>query len=318
MSRGRAAESPSQIPITGWIDIVWRIKNRLAANRISLVAAGVAFYGLLALFPAIGAVLALGGLAFEPQSIVEQMTDFEGLVPEAVLSIIINQATELSSAADKGLTLAAIFGVLLSFWSASRGMANLVMGLNLVFSEEEKRGFIVLNLQLFLLTIMLIFGVLVGIASFVVVPAVLSIVEWPLISEWLATLFRWLVMIIATLVGLATVYRFGPSRTTAEWSWVTPGALVACVVWIIASVAFTYYVGNFASYNQSFGALGGVVIMMMWLWISAFVVLLGGEINAEMEAQTKIDTTIGPDQPMGERGAVKADTLGETREMSPE
>ena len=313
MDRGRNAETPADIPVAGWLDIVWRIKNRLAANRVSLVAAGVAFYGLLALFPAIGAVLAVGGLIVDPQAIVAQMVDFRGVVPAEVLTIIEDQATEVATADSTGLGLTAIAAVLLSFWSASRGMANLVMGLNLVYSEEEKRGFFRLNFQVLILTALLIVGFLIGIASIIAVPAILSVVNWPLFGEWLASALRWVVLVGVTLAGLAIIYRWGPSRKSAEWSWVTPGALIACALWIVASVVFTFYVGNFASYNESFGALGGVIIMIMWLWISAFIVLLGGEINAEMEAQTKIDTTTGPDRPMGERGAVKADNLGETR-----
>lgn len=310
MTRGRDAETPVQIPATGWLDIAWRIKNRLASNRVSLVAAGVAFYALLALFPALGAVLAIGGLVVDPQTIIEQIVNFNGVVPEDVLLIIKDQATDVTTTDSTGLGLTALIGLLLSFWSASRGMANLVMGLNLVYSEEETRGFIRLNLRVLFLTALLIIGFLISIASIIAVPAILSFAEWPVIAEWLASVSRWAVMVIVTLAGLAMIYRLGPSRSSAEWQWVTPGAMIACAMWILASVGFTYYVGNFASYNESFGALGGVVIMIMWLWISAFVVLLGGEINAETEAQTKIDTTTGPSQPMGERGAVKADTLG--------
>ncbi len=282
-------------------------------NRVSLVAAGVAFYGLLALFPAIGAVLAVGGLVVEPQTILDQLVAFGGVVPEDVLSIIENQATEVIGADRRGLGLAAIVGLVLSFWSASRGVANLVMGLNLIYDEEEKRGFVWLNVQVLMMTALLVAGVLAGIFLIIAVPAILSIVEWPLIGEWLANAFRWVVMAGVALAGLAVIYRIGPSRRSAEWNWVTPGALVACVLWLVASVGFTYYVGSLASYNESFGALGGIFTMIMWLWISAFTVLLGGQINAEMEAQTRVDTTTGPDRPMGARGAAKADTLGETR-----
>ena len=313
MARGRDAAHPKHIPVVGWLDIAWRIKDRLAENRVSLVAAGVAFYGLLAIFPAIGAMLAVGGLVVDPQRIVAQMTDFQGVVPSEVLTIVRDQATEVATADSTGLGLAALVGLLLSLWSASRGMANLVMGLNLVYNEDEKRGFVVLNAQVLGLTILLIVGFLIGIASVVAVPAILSAVEWPAFGEALASGARWAILVAMTLLGLAVIYKHGPSRSSAEWRWVTPGALIACLLWIVASVGFTFYVANFASYNESFGTLGGVVIMIMWLWISAYVVLLGGEINAEMEAQTRIDTTTGEDKPTGERGADKADTLGETR-----
>ncbi|QFS85196.1 YihY/virulence factor BrkB family protein [Roseivivax sp. THAF197b] len=313
LERGRDAQSPVEIPKRGWLDIAWRVKDRVSSNRISLVAAGVAFFGLLALFPAIGAVLAIGGLLLDPQVIVEQMVDFRGFVPDEVLAIVQAQASEVAGADDQGLGLAALVALGLSFWSASRGMAYLVMGLNLVYDEEEKRGFFRLSAQLLAMSALLVFGFLLGVASIIAVPALLSVIDWPLFGQWLASGFRWVVLVFGAMVGLALIYRYGPSRSSAEWSWVTPGSVIACLLWIAASVGFTIYVGSFASYNESFGALGGVVILIMWLWISAFIILLGGLVNAEMEAQTRVDTTIGPDQPIGERGAAKADKLGEAR-----
>lgn len=312
MTRGRLAHKPRNIPYRGWLDIMWRIKTALVDNHVSLVAAGIAFFTLLALFPAIAVVLAIGGLAVDTQTIVAQIDQLQGIVPPDVLSIIQTQATDVSSTDSASLGFAVLSGTLLSLWSASRAVANLVNGLNMVYDEDEKRGLIRLNLEVLALTIGLIIVFVIAIASIVALPALLAYLQLPVIAAVLASLFRWIAIAAVMLFGLALLYRFGPSRTSAEWRWVTSGSATACILWFLASVGFTYYVTNLASYNESFGTLGGIIVLIIWLWISAFVVLLGATINAEIEAQTKIDTTVGPDRPMGQRGAVKADTLGET------
>ena len=310
MTRGRDAVRPGGIPPRGWLDIGWRIYNRIIETSMSLIAAGVAFYGLLALFPAITALLAIGGLIVEPQQIVDQITSFGGVLPSDALGIVKDQATAVAGSDDTRLSLAAGLSLALALWSASRGMASLVQGLNIVYEEKEKSGFIALNLRVLALTLNLVIGFVVGLLAILGLPVLLSLADWPVTGEWIASALRWLLLVAMAMVGLAIVYRYGPSRTNARWRWITPGAVVACVVWVGASALFTLYVSRFASYNESFGALAGVIILILWLWISAFVLLLGGAINAEMEAQTRRDTTTGPPRPMGERGAYKADNLG--------
>ena len=310
MARGRHAETPTDIPRKGWKDIAFRIKDEIVADHVGLVAAGVAFYGLLALFPAITACMAIAGIMTEPQGIVDQLQKIGQLMPEQAADIIIGQATSVAGSNDGGLGLAAILGILLAIYSASKGTASLMEGMNVAYDEEEKRGFIRLNLLKLALTVFLIVGFLLGIGVAMVLPAVLGNFGFGVVFEWVARAASWGVLVVLTVVGLAVLYRYGPSREEPEWLWVTPGAMLATLLWVVGSVGFAFYVGNFANYNETFGTLGGVIVLLMWLWLSAYVVLLGAEVDSEMEAQTRTDTTTGPDEPMGERGAVKADRLG--------
>jgi len=310
MTRGRTATVPREIPLKGWKDIALRLKDEVAQDRVGLMAAGVAFYGLLALFPAITAMLAIGGLMVEPDRIVKQLSVLEGVVPQEVLSIITTQATAVAGAGNQGLGLAALFGILLALYSASKGMGSLMQGLNVAYDEEETRGFFAKTTITLALTLFLIFGLLAGMGATLVVPAALQLVDAGPLIGWIGTGLTWVLLIALTLVGLAVVYRYGPSRDAPEFRWVSWGAAVACVLWIVGSVGFAFYISNFGTYNESFGTLAGVVVLLMWFWISAFIILLGAELNAEMEAQTAHDTTVGMDREMGARDAVKADRLG--------
>ena len=311
MSRGRNAETPAEMTAAGWKDVVFRIKDKIASDRVGLIAAGVAFYGLLALFPAITAMIAISGLLIEPNQVVDQLNKFSAFMPAEVTSIITDQATAVAGSREGGLGLAAIFGLLIAFYSASKGMASLIQGLNVAYDESEKRGFIKRMAVTFALTLLLIVGLIVGLAATLAVPAVLAFVDPGPITTALITAVQWALMIALTMFGLSVLYRFAPSRTSPEWKWASVGAVAGCLLWIVASAGFAFYVSNFGSYNESFGALAGVVVLLMWFWISAYVILMGAELNAELEAQTRIDTTVGPEKPMGDRGAVKADNLGE-------
>lgn len=311
MVRGRNADAPTGIPAKGWKDILFRVKDEIATDHVGLISAGVAFYALLAIFPAVTAIMALAGLALEPSEVTVQLEAITSLIPQQAAQIILDQAVAVAGSAEAGLGLAFIVGLGLAIYSASKGMGSLIEGLNVAYDENETRGFIKRIIMTLALTLVLIIGLLLGLVSALAVPALLAMVALP---DWLAavlSLGRWLVLAAMTVFGLGLLYRFGPARDDAEWKWITPGAVVACIVWLLASIGFSVYVGNFASYNESFGSMAGVIILLMWLWISAFIILLGAELNAEIEAQTKKDTTEGPDEPMGSRGAVKADNLGE-------
>lgn len=311
MSRGRNAETPTEIPATGWKDIAFRVKDEISADRVGLIAAGVAFYGLLALFPAITALIAISGLLVEPNAIVEKLNSLSGMMPEEVITIVTEQATSVAGSNEGGLGLAAVFGILIALYSASKGMTSLMQGINVAYDEEEERGFIKLKLVTFALTLFLMLGLLIAIFAMLGVPALLAAVDLGQVIEIILAGVLWLALMGLTMLGLAVLYRYAPSRDAPEWKWASVGAVVGCLMWIAASAGFAFYVGNFGSYNESFGALAGVVVLLMWFWISAFIILLGAELNAEMEAQTRVDTTQGRDQPMGSRDAEKADHLGE-------
>jgi len=313
MARGRNADSPTRIPTSGWKDILLRVKDQIGKDHVGLIAAGVAYYGLLALFPAITALMALAGLALDPGEVTDQIESLATLIPEKAADIIQSQAVAVAGSQNTGLGLALVLGLGLALFSAARGMGSLIEGLNVVYDEEEKRGFIKLMLVKLGLTLLLIVGLIAGLGGTLAVPAVLAFVELPGWLETVLGLARWLILGVLTLGGLAALYRWGPSREEARWKWLTPGTAVACALWLIGSVALSLYVSNFGSYNETFGSMAGVIVLLIWLWLSAYVVLLGGELNAEIEAQTTRDTTTGPDAPMGERGATKADRLGKSR-----
>ncbi len=311
MSRGRNAETPVDIPATCWKDVAFRLKDEIAADRVGLIAAGVAFYGLLALFPAIAALIAISGLLVEPNDIVDQLSSLSGVMPEEVISIITNQATAIAGSREGGLGLAAAFGILVALYSASKGMASLIQGINVAYDEEEERGFMKLKLVTFGLTIFLVVGVLIALLSTLGLPALLAFIDRGPMIEIILTGGLWLGLVALTIFGLSVLYRYAPSRDAAEWKWASVGAIVGCLMWVVASAGFAFYVNNFGSYNESFGTLAGVIVLLMWFWISGFIILLGAELNAELEAQTRVDTTVGRDLPMGARDAKKADVLGE-------
>ncbi|EAR49692.1 Ribonuclease BN [Oceanicola granulosus HTCC2516] len=278
----------------------------------------MAFYGLLALFPAITAMIAIAGLVMEPAQITEQLQALGGMLPQDAADILIGQAQEVAGSREGGLGLAAVLGILLALYSASKGVSSLMEGINVAYDEEDQRGFIKRTALTLALTLVLIVGIVLGLASTVVLPAVLNVVDLGPVTEILIAAFRWALLLVLAVGGFALLYRFAPDRSSARMKWLTPGAIVGCILWIVATVGFAIYADNFGSYNESFGALGGVIVLLMWLWLSSYAVLMGAEINSEIELQTRVDTTTGPPMPRGTRGAVKADNLPEPPEETDE
>ena len=314
MARGRDADSPMEIGRRGWWDILLRVKDEVSRDHVMLVAAGVAFYGLLAIFPGIAALMAVAGLVLEPQTVVDQLGQIGAVLPQQASDIIVGQAEGVAGSQDSGLGFAAILGILLAFWSASAGVSALMEGINLAYDEKDQRGFLKRTFVRLALTLGLILTLIAIVAIAVVLPVALQfLTALGPVAETLIAILRWAVIFAIVVAMLAALYRFGPNRDDAQWRWTTPGALVATALWLVGSVAFALYVRNFASYQETFGALAGVVILLVWLWLSAIIILLGAELDSEMEAQTRRDTTTGPDEPMGRRGARKADNLGEAQ-----
>ena len=286
----------------------WR---ELGDDHVSMIAAGVGFYGLLAIFPAIAALISLWGLAFDPQQIEQQIESVSGFLPQDAAAIIKEQARAVASGAGGGVSLAAIGGILFALYSASKGMKALIEGLNIIYDEEEKRGFIKLNLLALGLTLAVIVAMIVALGLIVVVPIVLKFVGLGSVVADLVSLLRWPILFAGALFVLAALYRHAPSRARPRWRWVSWGAAIATLIWVIGSIAFSIYVSNFGSYNETYGSIGAVIILLMWFWLSAFVVLLGAELNSEMEHQTERDSTTDRPQPRGRRGAYVADHVGE-------
>jgi membrane protein len=311
--RGRTADTPTEIPAKGWKDILWRTYEEMNKDRILAVAAGVTYFGILALFPAIAALVSMYGLFADAATINDHLASLGGLLPGGATEIIGEQVTRITSAGGGALGFAFFFGLALSLWSANAGMKAMFDALNVAYGEEEKRSFIKLNLTSLTFTLGAIAFVLLALGGIVVVPVVIEFLGLGEIGEALLSIARWPVLLAIVVLALAVLYRYGPSRDEAQWRWITPGSVLAAVVWIAGSMLFSWYVANFGSYNETYGSLGAAIGFMTWLWLSTTIILVGAELNAEIEHQTAKDTTEGHQQPLGRRGARMADTIGEAK-----
>lgn len=305
---GRDAATPSEIPARGWWQILKRTVQQVSEDRVMAEAAGVTFYALLALFPAIAALISIYGLFADPQAIQRHLDLVGGMVPGGGMEILREQVQRIAAKGGSTLGVSAVIGLLVSLWSANAAMKAVVDSLNIVYEEEEKRGFIRRTLVTMALTLGGIAFVLLAVGAVVVLPVVLGLVGLGG-SETLLSLARWPLLLLGIGAYLAVLYRYGPSRAEARWRWVSWGSGIAALLWVASSAAFSWYVSNFGSYNETYGSLGAVIGFMTWIWISAIVVLAGAELDAEMEHQTARDTTTGPEQPMGARGARMADSV---------
>lgn len=304
---GDDALSPTDIPPAGWYEIGRRTLHEVSRDRVLAVAAGVTFYGLLALFPALAAFVSLYGLVAAPRTVVEHLALLGAVMPSEAYELIRGQALKLTSQGGQELGLSLAISLLLSIWSANAGMKAMFDALNVAYDEDEKRGFVALNLVSLAFTAGVLLFALIGVFSVVAVPLLLDRLYLGSVAEPLVQIGRWPALVIVLGAGLAVLYRFGPSRDQPQWRWVSPGALLAVAVWIIASIMFSWYVANFGNYDKTYGTLGAIIGLMMWMWISATIILVGAELNAEAERQTYEDTTRGPPAPVGMRGADVAD-----------
>jgi membrane protein len=311
--RGRHADTPTQIPAKGWKDVLWRVYEEIGKDRVMAVAAGVTYYALLAIFPAIAALVSIYGLFADPATIQEHLNTLSGILPGGATEIIAEQVQRIASQGGGALGVGFIAGLAISLWSANAGMKAVFDALNIVYDEEEKRSFFRLNLQSLAFTLGAIFFLILALVGIVVLPIILNFIGLGSGVEWLLSLARWPILLLVVVAGLAVLYRYGPSRDKAEWKWVTPGGVVAAVLWLGGSMLFSWYVSNFGSYNETYGSLGAVIGFMTWIWLSTTIVLVGAEINAEMEHQTAKDTTEGTHEPIGRRGAQMADTVGQAK-----
>jgi membrane protein len=311
--RGREAASPQQIPWAGWKDILWRTYEEVSQDRLLAVAAGVVFFGLLAAFPAMAALVSAYGLFADANTIGDHLSLAAGILPQASFDLLREQVLRIASKNQGGLTLGVVTGFAVALWSANAGMKAIFDALNVIYDEEEKRSFVRLNLVSLAFTLGAMAVMLLALGAVVVFPLALAQFGIASVNPVLLSMIRWPVLLAVVLVGLALLYRYGPSRRNAEWRWVSVGSVFASLTWIAGSLAFSYYLANFADYNATYGSLGAVIGLMMWMWLSAIVILVGAELNAEMEHQTARDSTVGGDKPLGARGAAMADTVGEAK-----
>lgn len=311
--RGRQASSPSEIPARGWKDILLRVYSNISEHRVLALAAGMTYYSLLAIFPALAALVAIYGLFSDPTAIARHLDQVSGVLPGGAVDVARDQLTRVAS--KGGGTLGATFaiGLGISLWSANAAMKSLFDTLNIVYGEHEKRGFLTLNAISLSFTLAGILFVLTALGAVVVIPVVLNFIGLSNFADLMLRIARWPAMFIAVALALALIYRYGPSREAPRWRWITWGSAVAAVLWLGASALFSWYASSFGKFNETYGSLGAVIGFMTWLWISAIVILIGAELDAEMEHQTARDTTTGSPKPMGARGARMADTVGPAR-----
>ena len=307
--RGRAAESPTEMTQSGWKDIAVRVYLEFNKDRVLAVAAGVTFYTLLSLFPAIAALVTCYGLFADVNAINDHLAQLHAVLPSGAVELIGDQVKRIAAKGSGSLSITFFSSLLLSIWSANAAMKAMFDALNVVYEEEEKRNFFWLNLRSLTFTIGALLFIIIALNAIVVVPVMLNFMGLGS-TAWLLAALRWPAILIVLLGGLSVLYRFGPSREHARWRWVGVGSVVASLLWLVASLLFSWYVANFGTYNETYGSLGAVIGFMTWIWISSTIVLLGGEINAELEHQTGRDTTTGPPLPMGARRARMADTVG--------
>ncbi len=311
--RGRQADKPTDIPAKGWKDILWRVVERFSQERIMLIAAGVTFYALLALFPAIAAFVSLYGLFADPNSVNQHLQSLSGILPGGAVDIIGDQVKRIASKGGGALGFAFFSGLAVSLWSANAGMKALFDALNISYGEEEKRGFVSLTLQTLACTLGALVFIAVALGAIVVLPVLFKLLPFGAVVEWLLAILRWPILFAVVAVALAALYRYGPSRDKPQWRWLTWGSAIAAALWLVGSMLFSWYVSKFGSYNETYGSLGAAVGFLTWVWISTIIVMVGAEINAEMEHQTAKDTTEGSPQPIGTRDARMADTVGEAK-----
>jgi membrane protein len=309
-NRGRRATRPGDIAWRGWWDVLWRVKDQLDADNVSIVAGGLALFALLAVFPSLAAAVAIYGIVASPDAIAAQMQSFAGLLPPATVEILQNQLNQLVSQRNQTLSIGVVIGIALAMWSARKGMVALITAVNVAYNEHDRRSFVMRMVMSLTFTICGVLGFVVLVLIGVAVPIVLAFIPLGRAMEWVLLGVRWALLWAITVFALSLLYRFAPHRTRPRWEWVNAGSIIAATLWLLGSAMFAIYVRNFNSFGEAYGAIGGVVVMLMWFYVSAYVIILGAEINSELERQTVHDTTIGRVKPLGERGAFSADTVG--------
>lgn len=308
--RGRHATSPLRIPLRGWKDVLLRVKDELKRDNVPIVAAGMAFYAMLAIFPGLIAMISLYGLVADPADVQQQIAALSGMLPPSAQELLSQRLEALVTSSSATLGLGLVVSVGAALWSASAGMKSAITAINIAYDEKEERGFFKLRALALLFTLGAILVVLLSLALVAVLPALFDWIGLGETGQIVIAYGRWPLMALLVMASLAILYRYGPCRDKPGWRWVSWGAVASTVLWLGLTALFSLYVSNFGSYGETYGAIGGVIVLMLWLFLSSFVVLLGAEINSEVEHQTTIDTTTGEPRPLGERGAQKADTVG--------
>ena len=282
MSHQRA-ESPSKMSFSGWKTVFLRVKDEIGENNVSIVSAGVAFYAFLAVFPALAALVSIYGLAMDPQSIQNQLSQISDMMPQQAYDILKNQLQGLTEKPGSALGWSMAIGILFSLWSANKGTKSLFTGVDIAYDTDNDRGFIKQNALTLAFTFGAIVLLIISMALIVAWPALVNQIGLPPVVETLISWGRWLLLALILIWFLGMVYKYAPDKMTPKFRWVLPGALLATFLWLIASWGFSFYVSKFGSYGEMYGSISAVVVMLLWLFITSFIILLGAELNSEIE-----------------------------------
>lgn len=281
-------KKPTDIPFRGWKVIGLQVKDEIGDNNVSIISAGVAFYAFLAVFPAIGALVSIYGLAMDPESLQGQLERIAQVMPQQAFEIIQAQLEQLVTTSGSALSWSLVIGILLSLWSANKGTKSLFTGLDIAYDTTTSRGFIKQNALTLLYTFFAVLVVIISIVVIVVFPAVIGYLGLPSNIESLLGYGRWIILAALVVYFLGAVYKYAPNKTTPAYRWVLPGALLATFLWLIASWGFSFYVKNFGSYGEVYGSISAVVVLLLWLFLTSFIILIGAELNSEIEKYARI------------------------------
>ena len=310
-SRGRFAESPTQLPKAGWMDVARRTLKEVKADNVPITAAGVAFYAMLALAPTMVALVSIYGLVTTPEESAKQVEGLTRALPGEAARLLVDQLKSITGSDSSGLGVKLAVSLVGLLWSASSGTTALIRGLDIAYDETEERGFVKLRARALVLTVVAIVGAALVLGLTLALPAILDAAGLSSVGKTVGLVLRWPLLGILGLLTLAALYRYGPDRDKARWRWVSPGAVVAALLWVVGSGLFAFYAGRFASYNETYGTLAGAVVLLLWLYLTSLAILVGAELNAELESQTLQDSTVGDSAPLGQRMATSADTVGQ-------
>lgn len=316
---GRDAKSPLDIPLAGWRDVLVRTFAEIDNDNVVVVSAGVAFFALFASVPAVTALVMIYGLVSPPEQAAEQLAHALPALPPDVLSVI-DRSLEGVVAHSKGaLSIGALVSLMISFWTASRGTRALLRAINIAYDEEgTKRGLLRDNALAYLFTVGAVVSTVLTFALVVVLPAAIAGMGLASGPGKVVAFVRWPLLIVLASGSFAVLYRYGAIRQPPKWRWVWVGAIAATLLWILCSMILSSYITAMGTLRETYGPLGAVIVLLVWLYVSSFVVVMGAELNGELEHQTRCDTTVGPDRPMGERGAWVADRMGPCKPLPPE
>lgn len=287
MGKNNQTKSLAEIKISGWKTILLGVKNQISENNVGIVAAGIAFFAFLAIFPALMALLSIYGLAMDPENVQKQISSFSEMMPEQAFGIVKEQIKQFTSTSGSALSWGTTLGILFSLWSANKGTKSLFTGVNIAYETNNTRSFIMKNALTLLFTLGAIILLILSMVLIVVFPVLVDQLGLPAQIESLITWLRWVVLAAFVVFFLCLVYKFAPVRPNTSLKMVLVGALLATLIWLIASWGFSYYVSNFGSYGKVYGSISAVVILMLWLLITSWIVLLGAELNSEIERYLK-------------------------------